>query len=177
MLMVLAPFVLAPAGEAATYEWTDDAGVVHFTDDQGNIPQKYLKKVKELNTGSDEDVKTRAAPAPQSSPPEASSPEGGAKLYGGNDERYWRSRFASLRGEIKSLEDSLPSMKDELAKLSRKRVVYGRARDRIAHEKLFQEIGRTEDRINVLQEELKTLDNAASQADVPPEWRQPTVTQ
>jgi len=177
MFIILAPFVLTPAGEATTYEWTDDAGVVHFTDDKGNIPQKYLKKVKELNTGSDENVQSPAAPAPQSTPPEASSPARGAMLYGGYGERYWRSKFASLRGEIKTLEDSLPAMKDDLNKLSRKRVVYGRASDRVAREKAAQEIVKIEDRIKVLQEELKTLDSEASQADVPPEWRQPKAAQ
>jgi len=178
MLIMLVPFVLTLAGETATYEWVDDAGVVHFTDDKGTIPAKYLKKVKELNSGSDEYVKPPAAPAPQSTPPEASSPrDSKVMIYGGYSERSWRSRFASLRGEIQSLEKALPSMKEELGKLSRKRVVYGRASDRVAREKLFQEIGRTENRIKVLQEELKILDNEASQADVPPEWRQSEVNQ
>ena len=172
MLIILAPFVLTPAGEAATYEWTDDAGVVHFTDDQGNIPQKYLKKVKELNTGSDENMTSPAAPAPQSTPPEASSPARGAKLYGGYGERQWRLRFITLRGEIKTLEESLPAMKDDLDKLRRKRVVYGRASDRVAVEKAAQAIARNEERLKELQEQLKTLDSEASQADVPSEWRQ-----
>jgi hypothetical protein len=173
MLIILAPFVLAPAGEAATYEWTDDAGVVHFTDDQGNIPAKFLKKVKELNTGSDEDVKTPPVPAPQSTPPEASSPSNRkVMLYGGYGERHWRLRFATLRGEIKSLEESLPAMKNDLDKLRHKRVVYGRASDRVAVEKAAQAIAQNEERLNQLQEQLKTLDNEASQVDVPSEWRQ-----
>jgi uncharacterized protein DUF4124 len=172
MLIMLAPFVLTQAGETATYEWTDDAGVVHFTDDKGNIPQKFLKKVKELNTGSDENVQAPAAPAPQSTPPEASSPARGATLYGGYGERYWRTRFATLRGEIKSLEDSLPAMQNDLDKLRRKRVVYGRASDRVAVEKAAQAIAKNEERLKELQEQLKNLDNEASQADVPSEWRQ-----
>jgi len=178
MLIMLAPFVLTLAGETATYEWVDDGGVVHFTDDKGNIPAKYLKKVKELNSGSDESLKSpTAAPVPQSTPPEASSTDRRVIRYGGNGEGYWRSRFASLRGEIKILEESLPSMKEELGKLSRKRVVYGRAGDRVARENLARAIARTEDRVKVLQEELKILDNEASQADVPPEWRQSEVNQ
>jgi len=172
MLIMLAPFVLASAGEATTYEWTDDAGVVHFTDDQGNIPAKFQKKVKELNIGSDENVISPAAPAPQNTPPEASSPSREADLYGGFGERYWRARFATLRGEIKSLEDSLPAKKDDFDKLRHKRVVYGRTSDRVALEKAAQTLAQTEERLKELQEALKTLDNEASQAKVPSEWRQ-----
>lgn len=171
MVIILAPFLLTPAGETATYEWTDDAGVVHFTDDKGNIPQKFLKKVKELNTGSDENVQSPAAPASQETPSSASSPDRGVTLPGGKDEGYWRARFASLRKEIKTLEGSLSAMKNDLDKLRRKRVVYGRASDRVAVEKAAQLITRDEERLKELQEALKTLDNEASQADVPSEWR------
>ena len=173
IFIMLAPFVLTPAGESATYEWVDDAGVVHFTDDQGKIPAKYLKRVKELNSGSHEDVKPpAAAPVPQAAPPSASSPERRVVKPGGHGEGYWRSKFAFLRGEIKKLELSLPAMKEELNKLNRKKVVYGRASDRVAREKAAQTVTQAEERIKVLQEELKTLDYEASQADVPPEWRQ-----
>ena len=63
-------------------------------------------------------------------------------------------------------------MKDDLDKLRRKRVVYGRASDRVAVEKAAEAIAKNEERLNQLQEQLKTLDNEASQADVPSEWRQ-----
>jgi uncharacterized protein DUF4124 len=172
MLIMLAPFVLTQAGETATYEWVDDAGVVHLTDDRGKIPAKFQKRVKELNFGSDEDVKSPAAPVRESAPPEASSPDRGVPLYGGHGKGYWQARFAALRKEIKTLEEPLPAMKEELLALNRKRVVYGRASDRIAREKAVQTIAQTEERIRALQAELKALDNEASQADVPPEWRQ-----
>lgn len=171
MLITLAPFVVAPAGEAATYEWVDDAGVVHFTDDQGRIPAKYLKRAKELNSGSHEDVKSPAAPVPQAAPSPAFSPERKVVKPGGYREGYWRSKFASLRGEIKKLEESLPAMKEELNKLNRKKIVYGRASDRVARGKAAQAVTEAEERIKLLQEELKTLEYEASQADVPSEWR------
>jgi len=171
MLIVLAPFVLMPTGEAATYEWTDDAGVVHFTDDQGKIPAKFQKRVKELNI-SDETVNPPPAAAPESPPPAVSLPEKGAARYGGFGEAHWRSKFAPLRKEIKSLEESLPAMKDDLDKLRRKRVVYGRTSDRVAVENAVQAIARNEERLKALQESLKNLDNEASLAGVPAEWRQ-----
>jgi hypothetical protein len=173
MVIILASFVLTRLGETATYEWSDDAGVVHFTDDKGTIPGKFLKRVKELNIDINDNVKPpAAAPAPKSAPPEAAPAARGTKVYGGHGEGYWRSRFADLRKEIKGLEESLPEMKEQEIALNRKRIIYGRASDRVARENLVQSKARVEERIKVLQEALKALDNEASQADVPLEWRQ-----
>jgi hypothetical protein len=134
ILIVLSPFVLARVGEAVTYEWTDEAGVVHFTDDKDKIPAKFLKRVKELNIGSDQNVISPSAPAQENTPLAAPPEKKGTIL----SEGYWRSKFTNLRRDIKALEDSLPAMKEQEAVLSRKRIIYGRTSDRIARENMVQ---------------------------------------
>jgi hypothetical protein len=164
-LAFLVPLVMVRGGEAATYEWTDDGGVVHFTDDQEKIPAKFRKRVKELNIGNDQNVISPAAPAQGNTPSSVSPPASPS-------EGSWRLRFANLRKEIKSLEDSLPAMKDQELALNRKRILYGRTSDRIARNNMVESIAKVEERIKALQEELKSLNKEASDAGVPPEWRQ-----
>ena len=73
---------LFAAGE--TYKWTDDRGVIHFSDDSSSIPRRYRNRVKTTdditirNPGVQQDLKereekARIAPAPDSAP--ASTPQ------------------------------------------------------------------------------------------------------
>ena len=76
---------LFAAGE--TYKWTDDRGVIHFSDDSSSIPRRYRNRVKTMeditirNPGVQLDLKereekarqgeketSRTAPAPGSAP-------------------------------------------------------------------------------------------------------------
>ncbi|WP_318258751.1 DUF4124 domain-containing protein [Geobacter anodireducens] len=108
-LAVIAVLSLPGAASAETYQWTDDAGVVHFTDNLERIPPKYLKRVKELpsvrgETPSSPAMEPPAAPAEVKPAPTPQPP----LLYGGLDEQGWRSRFSSLREELDVIEKSLP---------------------------------------------------------------------
>lgn len=44
----------ATVAEAATFQWTDDRGVIGFTDDLNNVPARYRNKVR-----TREDITTR----------------------------------------------------------------------------------------------------------------------
>jgi hypothetical protein len=75
---------------ADIYRWEDDSGVIHFTDDPGNIPQKFRSRqtpvIKGPPASGQPGVSTIESPAPQplESPPlpaidgtpEASIPDG-----------------------------------------------------------------------------------------------------
>ncbi|BEH10010.1 MULTISPECIES: DUF4124 domain-containing protein [Geobacter] len=121
---VIAVLSLPGAVLAETYQWTDDAGVVHFTDNLERIPSKYLKRVKELpsvrgETPSSPSMESPAAPAEVKPALKPQSPI----LYGGLDERGWRTRFSSLREELKVIEESLPKKREELNQLHRRWVI------------------------------------------------------
>lgn len=122
-LAVIAVLSFPVAASAETYQWTDDAGVVHFTDNLERIPPKYLKRVKELPSVGGQ--------APPSSPAEAPAPpevQPAPKpltplLFGGLDERSWRTRFTTLREERAVIEESLPKKREELNRLHRRWVI------------------------------------------------------
>ncbi len=56
ILLSLLVLCSAAVADAETYNWTDDQGVVNFTDDPAQIPAKYrskaLKKVKDITVPS-----------------------------------------------------------------------------------------------------------------------------
>lgn len=86
LLLSLLILCSAAVADAETYNWTDDQGVVNFTDDPGQIPAKYrskaLKKVKDITVPSptrqqeekvlkDELTTPRSVTTPESGPPPA----------------------------------------------------------------------------------------------------------
>ena len=96
--------------QAAYYQWVDEAGVTHFTDDPDSIPSRYQKRAKKLAL-PDEPAPARAAPGAQAPAPLA-APEGAAPArgsFGGHGEQWWRDRFAALRDEERALLAALPA--------------------------------------------------------------------
>jgi len=151
-----------------TYRWVDDAGVVHFTDDQDRIPSRYLKRVQEIpaeptSLGRDNSQESLTEFRPQ--------PESASILPGGLSEQAWRSRFLTIRTEMETLRDGLIKKREALEQLRRKRVIYQRSRDRFAYNRQMDEIERDEGRVKELEAQLNALDNEASRAGVPLEWR------
>lgn len=167
-LLLLLMVLLAGAGQAATYEWLDAGGVVHFTDDPGNIPEKYRDKAKKQENGIQNIIPEPAAP------PAAATVTGGMTegANAGHDQQWWRSRFAELRNEIKGVREGLPQKKEKLDALRRKRVIFQRGSDRVAYNDLAKEIASDESHLQELEERLADLDQQAAKAGVPLEWRQ-----
>ncbi len=167
-LLLLLMVLLAGAGQAANYEWVDAGGVVHFTDDPGNIPEKYRDKAKKLENGI-QNIVSEPAPPPTVTPITGGMTEG---ANAGHDEQWWRSRFAELRNEIKGVREGLPQKKEKLDALHRKRVIFQRGSDRVAYNDLAKEIVADETHLQELEEQLAALDQQAAKAGVPLEWRQ-----
>jgi chromosome segregation ATPase len=159
--------VAVAVADAATYEWTDSRGGVHFTDDSDKIPAKYRNKAREVNV-TPENV---APSQPQSRivPPAARESE---SSYGGHNEMWWRSSFKTLRKEMKNIQENLPRKRDQLAKLRRQRTIYQKPSGRIAYYDMLREIERDEARVTELQKQLAELDTKANKAGVPLGWRQ-----
>jgi len=179
VLLVLI-FSSAELSNADTYKWVDNQGVVNFTDNLDAVPKKYRSKVKVTPSGDasasapNQEKSGKNMEPDKQSEATASTPgrPEGPKLYGGHDEKWWKSSYASIRGELKSLQDNLPAKKDDLEKLRRKLVIYTYTRNRMAYQDKLAEIQRDEDRIKVLNDQLTNLDTQAATAGVPFDWRQ-----
>lgn len=162
-----------PRVYAAFYQWTDDNGVIHLTDSRKKIPKKYQKKAKELNPPGNSapaavtEPAASAPKAPEEPPPAAAAPP----TPGWHPERWWCERFASLRSELKTLQEGLPMKQVRLAELRRERRIFFRARDREAVNEVEAAISADEVRIAELTRELETLELEAARSGVPAEWR------
>lgn len=154
------------------YRWTDDKGVVNYTDDADRIPAKYRKKAQ--RTVSEPKAIPPAA-SPSISPPPAEEAQSQAahrdREYGGHGEDWWRGRFRDIRDELKGIEEGGAAKRERLLQIERMRTIYQRSRDRVAYYDLKSEIERDEKRTADLKKALQDLDQQASTAGVPFDWR------
>ncbi len=174
-LFFIAVLLISVSAHAALYEWKDDKGVVNFTDNPANIPAKYLKRVKKRPSINVAPTETGTAPAQatgQPTPAPAEAARGGAgPLYGGHNEDWWRSEFGRLRDELKSIQDALPAKRDALEQARRTMTLFTYPRNRQAYYNQLADVEKDEARIRELNNQLEKLDNEASRAGVPFDWR------
>ncbi len=109
---------------AVTYEWVDDQGTVNFTEDLGNVPAKYRKKVKRVGeeefpppeTGEPVEkpaVKGKVPSEPRQGVPDTRQENMNA-VYGGKDAKTWKSEFAALNADVKAAEKQLVEYRNRL---------------------------------------------------------------
>ena len=105
---------------AETYTWVDDQGTVNFTEDRGNVPARYRKKVKVVG-----EVELPPAEAPQGGEKPAAKGKGEAVLqpvrqekkkaaYGGKESDAWKTEFARLDNDVKAAEKQLVEARNRL---------------------------------------------------------------
>lgn len=152
---------------AATYEWTDSRGTVNFTEDLGKVPPKYRKKVKVIGeeSGTPQITETTEITDPPKVTPKAVEKVGEKKsLYGGKDEKGWRSEFIQAKGELKLAEQDLDAFRGRLKDTSRM--------SRTEYLSLSNSLKNQEYLVNQLRKRLDALNASADQAGVPAEYRQ-----
>ncbi len=79
------------------YQWVDEKGTVHFTDDLGKIPEKYQDQVKEKKTPPE------PAPSPSTRPPQGKAPPEPSvekKDILGRGEDWWRDKAMEWRQKL-----------------------------------------------------------------------------
>lgn len=163
--------LVAVAADAGIFEWVDSEGVTHFTDNPENIPAKYRKKVKERDSAPLESPPAAPVAYPALQPLPESKVGEEQRLRGGHDEWWWRAGFSEIRRELDGIQSKLAGKREQLSTLHRKRVVYQKARDRVAYNELDADIKQDEARVKELEDRLVTLEAEADRADVPREWR------
>lgn len=171
VIAILITMFTFSAAWATVYEWVDQEGVVHMTDDADKVPSKYRKVMKAREI----DTREVATPPPA---PEGQTvgvpvlPPAQAESYGGHDENWWRASFREARESIRVFQDQIADKKKSLDELHRKRVLYQKPGDRVAYFTLADEIAKDEETAKGLNADLARLNSKADGAGVPLEWRQ-----
>jgi len=123
---------------AAVYKWTDEKGVVHFTDDYNQIPQERRAKVEKDERAYEESVEKKGPASITRDKEEAAS-----KDRAGRGEDYWRDRVREWNQKLKSSQEKIEALRaryNELtdkvneSKSSAERLNLRRERDQIKKE-------------------------------------------
>jgi Domain of unknown function (DUF4124) len=93
------------------YRWVDEKGTVHFTDDLGQVPEKYQEKAQK-------EISPKEPPPTQPAPPPTPSPKGGAakesgpmpapqqKDILGRGEEWWRAKAIEWNEKLKTAREN-----------------------------------------------------------------------
>ncbi len=106
---LLLAFFAPGIAPAASYQWRDDQGVTHFTDDADRVPEKYLNRAREIQSVAGE--KKTASPTPPAIKGEGAPAAAPAPTPPEGDR-------AST--ELNQLREDLAAKQAELARLRRK---------------------------------------------------------
>jgi len=175
-----------------TYQWEDDQGGVHFTDNANKIPAKYRKKVRQRESMSGEGSVVQ--PAPRTEPlPAAQQKQQRVELFGGQPVGWWQQRFAVLKRDLAAASAALNEKQEALQQAHHAyRVSLGtsqikndnKAKDTVksfalnsigakrkAYYDLQAEVPEAEAKVKDLEGQLVALQAEADAAGVPAEFR------
>jgi hypothetical protein len=169
ILLILLFIVTTKLAFAEVYKWVDDKGVVHFTDDIMQIPEKYqpLAEKMELPEGK---IETKIE--------EDSISKKKQDIYKdrlGRGEEYWRGRAEEWRNKLKELQGRVESLRIKYNELTEKfndskstaeRAILRRERDQVKNEMDQYKI-QIEEAKNILE---KKLPEEAELYKAKPEW-------
>lgn len=171
-VLALTVFLFAVPAFAVTYEWVDDHGTVSFTEDLGNVPKKYRKKVKILGADEGNGPQVTEVEEGAKAKPKGDGGKGDAKvdqtakdgkkkpaMYGGKNETAWKNEYRKLSADVKSSEEQLDQLKSrmiDLSKLSRSEYL-----------SIQHTINNTESRLNDQQKKLDAFRASAAREGVP----------
>jgi hypothetical protein len=83
------------------YQWVDEKGTVHFTDDLGKIPEKYQEQMKERKTPPE--PAPAPSPSPSTRPPQSKAPPEPSvekKDILGRGEDWWRDKAMEWKQKL-----------------------------------------------------------------------------
>ena len=108
---------------AQVYKWTDDKGVVHFTDDSGTIPEKYQTKAQKAQPESPQASPPQTLSSPQPAPSQPGSPPAAktGDVYrdsAGRDESYWKNRVDEWKRKLTAAQEKEQTLRNRYSQLT-----------------------------------------------------------
>lgn len=92
------------------YKWTDEKGVIHFSDDLDGVPPAYRDRVK-VEKWEDIRKPEASSPAPSGTPLQ-NKEEGQTDIYG-QDEAYWRGKVRPWKEQLQEATENYERVRGE----------------------------------------------------------------
>jgi len=161
-----------------TYQWVDEKGTVHFTDDVGKIPEKYQDQVKEKKTPK-EPAPSPSAP-PSIRPPQSKAPPEPAvekKDILGRGEDWWRDKAMEWKQKLIQAQKDYASAQTAL-KAKEKELEDAKFKPKSFQRKLQDEVKVLEEKANAQKNQVdeaknmleKVLPRQAEEYRADPNW-------
>jgi len=100
---------------AQVYKWVDEKGIVHFTDDITQIPEKYRRAIEEREV-TEEKIETKE----EGEAPQKKKQADSYKDRLGRGEQYWKARVEESRKKLESLQEKVEALRLKYNELTEK---------------------------------------------------------
>ncbi len=115
IFIVLLALWLGEVASAQVYKWVDENGILHFTDDINQIPEKYKATLQ----GQEQSQ----PPLETAGEPEKTPPVKKVQTYtdtAGRGEDYWRAKVQEWNGKLETAQDKLEGLRSKYNELTEK---------------------------------------------------------
>ena len=176
MLYILIFLVfISPVNAANIYKWTDEKGVVNYSDEYSKVPPQYRDRVEVEKW---EDIQKPGTPslAPPQAPPQETG-EVTTDIYG-RDEAWWRDKVLPWKEKLKEATENYEKAQTNFTKKSEELSqtnFSGRSRsqskwDVMELNRLNEEKKKYEAQIAEANEMLQKLSKEANESNANPDW-------
>ncbi len=123
MLFILVGMITLPliAGSQEIYQWVDEKGTVHFTDDISQIPEKYQDQVKQKKIPAEptppssiKSPRDKARPAPDAADVEKKDILGRGEDWWRDKAMEWRQKLIKAQKDYAAAQTALKAKEKEL---------------------------------------------------------------
>ena len=114
ILLILLSILIAEVSFGGVYKWVDEKGVVHFTDDATQIPEKYRRAIEERSVQEEtKEPKSEDELAPKKK-------EDTYRDRVGRGEDYWKGRVEEWKKKLENLQGTVENLRIKYNELTEK---------------------------------------------------------
>jgi hypothetical protein len=158
--------------KSSLYQWTDEKGVVHITDNPGNIPESYRSKAQKIEVPEE---KESGEQYDRSAPERSTSRESGTTDEVEEDIRKgeWQDRIHDWKARLAEAERRYQELEKERSALFTQWGIpaYAPAEVRLKAEQLDRDMAEVQKKIDEARHMIsEVIPEEARKAGVPPGW-------
>ena len=172
LILILLFLFTVSLSHAEVYKWVDERGIVHFTDDITQIPEKYRRAIEEVDVREEKTETKQEGEAPLKKQADS------YKDRAGRGEEYWKGRVEEWTKKLHSLQSKVESLRLRYNELTEKFNTSKSSVERATIRNDREQIKNQMDELRVQIEEAKQMlekkiPEEASLYGAKPEWTKP----